>query len=55
MSWHEKGLHTPEEIETGDPRAANKRRAANTAAPAAERDDLDRVEQLLRKMEQTNT
>ena len=44
-----------EEIETGDPRAANKRRAANTAAPAAERDDLDRVEQLLRKMEQTNT
>lgn len=55
MSWHEKGLHTPEEIETGDPRAANKRRAANTAAPAAERDDLDRVEQLLRKMEQANT
>lgn len=55
MSWHEKGLHTPEEIETGDPRAAGKRRAANTAAPAAERDDLDRVEQLLRKMEQTNT
>ena len=54
MSWHEKGLHTPEEIETGDPRAAGKRRA-NTAAPAAERDDLDRVEQLLRKMEQTNT
>ena len=49
MSWHEKGLHTPEEIETGDPRAANKRRVANTAAPAAERDDLDRVEQLLRK------
>ena len=55
MSWHEKGLHTPEEIETVDPRAAGKRRAANTAAPAAERDDLDRVEQLLRKMEQTNT
>lgn len=54
MSWHEKGLHTPEEIETGDPRAANKRHAA-PAAPAAERDDLDRVEQLLRKMEQTNT
>ena len=45
----------PEEIETGDPRAAGKRRAANPAAPAAERDDLDRVEQLLRKMEQTNT
>ena len=55
MSWHDKGLHTPEEIETGDPRAAGKRRAANTAAPAAERDDLDRVEQLLRKMEQANT
>ena len=46
--------HTPEEIETGDPRAANKRRAA-PAAPAAERADLDRVEQLLRKMEQTTT
>ena len=55
MSWHEKGLHTPEEIETGDPRAAGKRRAANPAAPAADRDDLDRVEQMLRKMEQTNT
>ena len=25
------------------------------AAPAADRDDLDRVEQMLRKMEQTNT
>ena len=54
MSWHEKGLHTPEEIETGDPRAAGKRRAA-AAVPAADRDDLDRVEQMLRKMEQTNT
>ena len=54
MSWHEKGLHTPEEIEAGDPRAAGKRRAS-TAAPAAERDDLDRVEQMLRKLEQTNT
>lgn len=54
MSWHEKGLHTPEEIETGDPRAAGKRRA-NAATPAAERDDLDRVEQMLRKLEQTNT
>ena len=54
MSWHEKGLHTPEEIETGDPRAVNKHRAA-AAAPAADRDDLDRVEQMLRKMEQTNT
>lgn len=54
MSWHEKGLHTPEEIETGDPRAAGKHRAA-AAAPAADRDDLDRVEQMLRKMEQTNT
>ena len=54
MSWHEKGLHTLEEIETGDPRAAGKHRAA-AAAPAADRDDLDRVEQMLRKMEQTNT
>ena len=54
MSWHEKGLHTPEEIEAGDPRAAGKRRAS-TAAQAVERDDLDRVEQMLRKLEQTNT
>ena len=54
MSWHEKGLHTLDEISSGDPRAAGKHRAA-AAAPAADRDDLDRVEQMLRKMEQTNT
>lgn len=54
MSWHEKGLHTPDEISSGDPRAADRHRAA-AAAPAADRDDLDRVEQMLRKMEQTNT
>ena len=54
MSWHEKGLHTLDEISSGDPRAAGKHRAA-AAVPAADRDDLDRVEQMLRKMEQTNT
>ena len=51
MSWHEKGLHTPEEIETGDPRAANKRQttAAGSSAP---RNDLARAEQLLRARKQ---
>ena len=33
MSWHEKGLHTLDEISSGDPRAAGKHRAA-AAAPA---------------------
>ena len=46
MSWHEKGLHTLDEISSGDPRAADRHRVA-AAAPAADRDDLDRVEQML--------
>ena len=51
MSWHEKGLHTPEEIETGDPRAANKRQTA-AAGSSAPRNDLARAEQLLRARKQ---
>ena len=55
MSWHEKGLHTPEEIETGDPRAANKRRAAIPPRRRPCATISTAWNKLLRKMEQTNT
>lgn len=49
VNWHQKGLHTPEEIAQGDPRGSA-RRAAPAPAGGAPRNDLARAEQMLREM-----
>ena len=51
MSWHEIGLHTLDEISSGDPRAAGKHQTA-AAGSSAPRNDLARAEQLLRARKQ---
>lgn len=50
LSWHQKGLHTPEEIAQGDPRGGARRSAAAVQTSAAPRNDLARAEQMLRDM-----
>lgn len=49
LSWHQKGLHTPEEIAQGDPRGSA-RRSAVTQSGGTPRNDLARAEQMLRDM-----
>lgn len=49
LSWHQKGLHTPEEIAQGDPRGST-RRIAPAQTGGAPRNDLARAEQMLREM-----
>ena len=51
VNWHQKGLHTPEEIAQGDPRGGARRSAA-TQSGGAPRNDLARAEQMLREMKQ---
>lgn len=52
-SWHKKGLHTPAEIQQGDPRGGQ-RRAAKPAPGKKEppRDDLERATRMLREMKE---
>lgn len=49
VNWHQKGLHTPEQIAQGDPRGGA-RRTAPVQAGGAPRNDLARAEQMLREM-----
>lgn len=51
VNWHQKGLHTPEQIAQGDPRGGA-RRTAPVQAGGAPRNDLARAEQMLREMKQ---
>ena len=51
VNWHQKGLHTPEEIAQGDPRGGARRSAAAQSG-GAPRNDLARAEQMLREMKQ---
>lgn len=51
VNWHQKGLHTPEQIAQGDPRGGT-RRTAPVQAGGAPRNDLARAEQMLREMKQ---
>ena len=47
--WHEKGFHTPEEIETGD--GLTQKKTKKTSAPAGERDDSEALAQIRRMRE----
>lgn len=49
VNWHQKGLHTPEQIAQGDPRGGA-RRTAPVQSGGAPRNDLARAEQMLREM-----
>lgn len=49
LSWHQKSLHTPEEIAQSDPRGSA-RRTAPAQTGTAPRNDLARAEQMLRDM-----
>ena len=44
--WHERGLHTPEEIEAGDGKPASPAKKKTAAAP--ERDDAEAMDQIRR-------
>ena len=48
LSWKEKNLFTPEEIEKGDTRPAPRKTRPERNEPAAGNDDLDRLERLLK-------
>ena len=52
VNWHQKNLHTPEEIAQGDPRGGARRPAAAAQTGGAPRNDLARAEQMLREMKQ---
>lgn len=52
VNWHQKGLHTPEQIAQGDPRGGTRRTAVTGQAEGAPRNDLARAEQMLREMKQ---
>ena len=49
LSWHEKGLHTLEEIQAGDPRGGARKTAQSAAQTSEPRNDLARAEALLRR------
>lgn len=49
-SWHEQGLHTPEEIEAGDGKKTGPKQKGS--APAPPRDDTDALAQIRRVREQ---
>lgn len=48
-SWHEKGLHTPEEIAAGDGRKSRPA-AASQGAPARHQDDAERMQRMLERL-----
>lgn len=52
-SWHQKGLHTPDEIETGDGRPASKKPApgkTNGGAQSPTREDFEEMQRLFDKV-----
>lgn len=52
QSWHEKGLHTPEEIEKGDKKSGRSAKRGSTAATArADQRTIDELDRLIEEME----